>query len=145
MTLLMWSTADRQRPIQDLEWMVAPALMSGQFAVADAQSKDTGMVTPVATVLWAMVSEEVDQRLSQTVDKLAQLKPADWRSGDIPWIVSAIGEPNVVGGLLQQLTKTVFKDRPQDACPRCGRQAGRRPPRIGCPGRVDRLSPFNVP
>lgn len=77
MTLLLWSPADRQRPTQDLEWMVAPALMSGQFAVADAQSKDTGMVTPAATVLWAMVSEEVDQRLSQTVDKLAQLKPAD--------------------------------------------------------------------
>jgi cytolysin-activating lysine-acyltransferase len=111
-TLLMRSPADRQRSLQDLEWMVAPALMTGQFAVADAQSKETGVVMPVGAVLWAFVSPEVDKRLSETGDQGLRLTAAEWRSGEIPWIVMAIGEPKVVGGLLQQLAKTVFKGKP---------------------------------
>ena len=47
-TLLMRSPADKAITLQDLEWMVVPAIMTGQFAVADAQSKETGVVMPVA-------------------------------------------------------------------------------------------------
>lgn len=110
-TLLLRSPGDRQRPIQDLEWMVAPALMTGQFAVADAQSKETGAVMPVAAVLWAFVSPEIDQRLS-AVGETARLAPNEWRSGNIPWVIMAIGDHKVVNGLLQQLARTVFKDTP---------------------------------
>ena len=107
-TLMMRSAADKAITLQDLEWMVVPALMRGQFAVADAQSKDTGAVMPVGAVLWAFVSPEVDQRLSGGADQSMRLQPAEWRSGTIPWIVMAIGENQVLGGLLQQLSKTVF-------------------------------------
>lgn len=111
-TLLLRSPGDRQRPIQDLEWMVAPALMTGQFAVADAQSKETGAVMPVGAVLWAFVSPEVDQRLSNLNDAAPRLAPNEWRSGNIPWVIMAIGDQKILGGLLQQLAKTVFKDGP---------------------------------
>ncbi len=111
-TLLMRSPGDKQRPIQDLEWMVAPAIMTGQFAVADAQSKENGAVMPVGAVLWAHVSAEVDKRLSELGDQAPRLAPNEWRSGDIPWVVMAIGDPKVLSGLLQQLSKTVFKDKP---------------------------------
>ena len=107
-TLLMRSPADKSITLQDLEWMVVPAIMTGQFAVADAQSKETGAVMPVGAVLWAFVSAEVDQKLTANPDQPARLSPGDWRSGDIPWVVMAIGEPKIVGGLLQQLVKTVF-------------------------------------
>ena len=43
-TLMMRSAADKSITLQDLEWMVVPALQTGQFAVAEAQSKDTGAV-----------------------------------------------------------------------------------------------------
>jgi cytolysin-activating lysine-acyltransferase len=111
-TLLMRSETERGRAIGDLEWMVIPALQTGQFAVAEAQSKDTGVVAPVAAVLWAMVSESIDQRLSTHPDQPLKLEPADWRSGRIPWIIAAFGEAKVVGGLLQQLAKTVFTAEP---------------------------------
>jgi hemolysin-activating ACP:hemolysin acyltransferase len=107
-TLLMRSAADKTVTLQDLEWMVVPGLLSGQFAVADAQSKETGAVMPVGAVLWAFVSAEVDQRLSGSLEQNVRLQPTEWRSGDIPWIVLAIGDPNVLGGLLQQLSGTVF-------------------------------------
>lgn len=107
-TLMMRSAADKYITLQDLEWMVVPALQSGQFAVAEAQARDTGAVMPVGAVLWAFVSPEVDQRLSNNLDQPTRLQPAEWRSGDIPWIVMAIGEPKLLGGLLQQLSKSIF-------------------------------------
>lgn len=107
-TLMMRSQENKSITLQDLEWMIVPALQNGQFAVAEAQSKETGAVMPVGAVLWAFVSPEIDQRLSNTLDQPPRLQGADWRSGDIPWIVMAIGEPKLLGGLLQQLSKSVF-------------------------------------
>ena len=110
-TLLLRSSADRQRPLQDLEWLVIPAVNAGQFAVAEAHAKDTGSVMPIGAILWALVSADVDSRLAASLDQPVTLKPEEWRSGDIPWIMAAIGEPKVIQGLLQQLSNTVFKDR----------------------------------
>lgn len=111
-SLLMLSPTEKHYTLQDLEWLVVPAIMTGQFAVADAQSRETGAVMPVGAVLWAHVSADVDRQLSAALDTAPRLRPQDWKSGDIPWIIMSIGDPKVVGGLLQQLTKTVFKDRP---------------------------------
>lgn len=110
-TLLLRSSADRQRPLQDLEWMVIPALNAGQFAIAEAQAKERGVPLPVGAVLWALVSADLDARLTESPDQPVTLRPEDWHSGDIPWIMATIGDPKVVGGLLQQLSKTVFKAR----------------------------------
>lgn len=110
-TLLMRSEADRKRSIAELEWLVTPAIVTGQFVIADAQSKKTGATYPVGTVLWAMVSEEVDERLSDTKNENPKLTPQEWRSGPIPWIVMAIGDKRVVAGLIKKITKDVFKDQ----------------------------------
>lgn len=107
-TLMMRSAADASVSLRDLEWMVVPAIQTGQFAVAEAQSKETGAVMPVAAVLWAFVSDDIDQKLGSNLDQAIRLQPADWRSGQNPWIVMAIGEPKILGGLLQQLSKGVF-------------------------------------
>lgn len=111
-SLLMRSPTEKTHTLQDLEWLVAPAIVTGQFAVADAQSRETGAVMPVGAVLWANVSPEIDQQLSSNLDAPPRLRPQDWRSGDIPWIIMSIGDSRVVGGLLQQLSKSLFKDRP---------------------------------
>lgn len=108
--LLMRSPSDKHHTLGDLDWLVAPALMQRQFALAEAQSKETGMVSPVGGVLWAFVSEDVDKRLSDLSTPL-RLKPNEWRSGDIPWIVLASGDMRVLAGLIQQLNANVFKDK----------------------------------
>jgi cytolysin-activating lysine-acyltransferase len=108
--LMMRSPNERHHTLTDLEWLIVPGLINRQYALAEAQSKETGMVSPVGGVLWAFVSEEVDKRLSDLSTPL-RLKPSEWRSGDIPWIVSAHGDNRVLAGLIQQLTTTLFKDR----------------------------------
>jgi hemolysin-activating ACP:hemolysin acyltransferase len=109
--LAMRTQATRHHTLQDLEWLVAPAVLTGQFALAEAQAKTTGLVTPVGAVLWAMVSEETDRRLTAELEAPMRLRPDEWRAGAIPWIVLTLGDQRVVGGLLKQLTETVFKNR----------------------------------
>jgi hemolysin-activating ACP:hemolysin acyltransferase len=109
-TMLMRSPADKHHTLGDLEWLVVPALAHRQYALAEAQSKETGAISPVGGVLWALVSEEVDKRLSD-LSAPVRLKPNEWRSGDIPWIVLATGDKRILAGLIEQLSKTVFKDR----------------------------------
>lgn len=111
-TLLLRSEKDKNRPIGDLEWMFIPAISTGQFAIADAQSKKTGAISPIGAVLWATVSEEIDAKLSDTTNEQVRLRPEDWRSGSIPWIVMAMGDKRVVAGLIKKLSKDVFKTQP---------------------------------
>lgn len=110
--LAMRTQSTRHHTLQDLEWLIAPAVLTGQFALAEAQAKTTGLVTPVGAVLWALVSEETDRRLTAELDTPLRLRPDEWRGGPIPWIVLTLGDQRVVGGLLKQLTETAFKDRP---------------------------------
>jgi hemolysin-activating ACP:hemolysin acyltransferase len=86
--------------------------MAGQFLVAEAQSKTQGFLTPVAAALWAKVSKEVDQRLSQNLDAPPQLSPQDWNSGDIGWLIVLAGNVQALAPLLKQLQETTFKGRP---------------------------------
>lgn len=109
--VLMRSPHYRSRPIADLQWLVVPAVLSNQFMLAEARSKESGFLAPVGVVLWAMVSDEVDQRLRNELDKPFKLEPKEWRSGTNPWLVDAVGPPQVVGGMLQRLQGQVLKDQ----------------------------------
>ncbi len=102
-SLVMRTKVWRERPIRDLEELILPPLLSGQFSIAEAQSKANGLVSPVAVVLWARVSADVDQRLASQLDQPLRLAPAEWTSGDILWVVEAIGEPKVLREMLKRL------------------------------------------
>jgi hypothetical protein len=62
--LLMRSPHYRYAFISDLEWMVMPAISSGQLVLGEARHKETGVAAPVAVIMWACVSDEVDARLT---------------------------------------------------------------------------------
>lgn len=104
-SVVMRSEGWRQRPIADLEALILPPLISGQFTVAEAMSKSHGAVAPVAVVLWARVSTEVDRRLSAALDAPICLSPPEWTSGDQIWIIEAIGEPAILRPMLQRLAQ----------------------------------------
>jgi hemolysin-activating ACP:hemolysin acyltransferase len=107
-TILMRSPQHRERPLADLEWLVLPAILSGQFRVAQAQQ--SGTAVPVGVALWASVSTPVDQRLSD-LSVPWRLQPDEWRSGDIPWLVELVADPVTQQALLKHLGETVFKGR----------------------------------
>ena len=96
----------------DLEWMILPAVLSGQYYVAEFQHTETGARTPVAAVLWASVSDETDRRLAATPGQKIRLRPDEWASGQHLWIVDLAGEPQVIAHALQMLATTRFKDAP---------------------------------
>jgi cytolysin-activating lysine-acyltransferase len=108
-SLLMRSAQHRRYPIAALQWLVLPPLLTGQFSIAEARSKENGASAPVAVALWAKVSPEVDKRLSEALEQPIQLRPREWRSGDIPWLVAAIGDPRAMPQFLKHLGETVFK------------------------------------
>lgn len=94
----------------DLEWLVVPPILGGQCAVMEAKINDRQV--PVAAALWASVSEEVDKRLLQNLTTAFKLRPDEWRSGDILWLIDAVGDAKSVALLLTQVQETIFKERP---------------------------------
>jgi cytolysin-activating lysine-acyltransferase len=110
--VLMRSPHYRKYTLADLEWLVIPPLSAGQFRIGEVKpDKNQGAAMPVAVVLWASVSEEVDRRLMEADSASFQLKPEEWKSGDILWLVHAAGETRFVKHVVEQLTKTTLKGR----------------------------------
>lgn len=111
--VFMRSQHYRAYTIGDLEWLLIPAITNRQYRIAEARldQADGGRALPAGIVLWAMVSPEVDQRLMEEKNGTPKLQPAEWTSGDIPWLVHAAGESRFVRPIVKDLMETTFKDR----------------------------------
>lgn len=105
----MRSDPFKRIPLQEVEALVVPAVSTGQFLLAEAQSKTNGFISPVAVVMWATVSEQVDARLAANPQTAIQLAPDDWRSGSIPWLIAMAGDPRMTNSMLKQLHETIVK------------------------------------
>ena len=110
-TVLMRSPQHKHLALADLEWLVFPPLTTGQFAIANVQAKEGGASMPAALVLWASVSPDVDKKLSENLSGPMRLRPDEWKSGDILWLIEAVGDGRVVPGLLKQLSENALKGR----------------------------------
>jgi hemolysin-activating ACP:hemolysin acyltransferase len=111
--VLMRSPHYKEYKIGDLEWLLLPPITSGQFRIGEVKLDQAqgGATVPAALVLWALVSPEVDKRLTETTEAEPKLTPAEWTSGDIPWLVHAAGETRFVRSVVDQLMATTFKNR----------------------------------
>jgi cytolysin-activating lysine-acyltransferase len=96
----MRSAQHRILSLGDLDWLVLPAMANGQYSIA--QISQAGTPTPIGVLLWAMVSADVEQRLLNSAGPL-KLQPAEWRSGDIPWVVEVAGDARTEDALLRHL------------------------------------------
>jgi cytolysin-activating lysine-acyltransferase len=108
-SVLMRSAHYKHYALSDLEWLVVPPMRLGQCAVMEATVN--GRQAPVAVALWASASHEVDRRLSENLNIPIKLGPDEWRSGDVLWLIDAVGEANAIPRLLRQVQETVFKER----------------------------------
>jgi hemolysin-activating ACP:hemolysin acyltransferase len=109
--VLSRSPVHKHYSIADIEWMVLPPVMTGQFYVAEATDKERGFRAPIAVATWAFVSEEVDRRLESLAGGLLRLRPDEWRSGTIGWLIDAAGNPAGVRAALRWLGEGPFKER----------------------------------
>lgn len=102
-SILMRTPETKALALADLEWLLLPPLNNQQTVVAEARDKDGKAKGPVGVVLWATVSPAVDARLSNDRAAIPHMAPHDWKSGDIAWIITAIGRPEVVRAMLEQI------------------------------------------
>jgi cytolysin-activating lysine-acyltransferase len=128
--VLMRDPNFRKMRLADLEWLVLPPVMAGQFQLAQAPSplgrvkgkdagrersedggQEGGVLVPVAVALWARVSDAVDKALSENLDQPVRLRPADWAGGDNIWLMAVAGDRRAVPKFLEQLAETEFKGR----------------------------------
>jgi hemolysin-activating ACP:hemolysin acyltransferase len=110
--VLSRSSAHKHYSLADIEWMVMPPVIAGQFYVAEAADKERGFRAPVAVVTWAFVSEEVDQLLQEQAAPLRRLRPDEWKNGVIGWLIDAAGDSVGVRTALQWLAAGPFKEQP---------------------------------
>jgi cytolysin-activating lysine-acyltransferase len=111
-TIFMRSPEFRNLPLAELESLVVPAIVTNQFLIAEAQSKENGSVTPVGAALWAEVSADVDNRLSMNLGRPLKIAPNEWKGGNIAWLIAIAGNADVVNSILHQLRKTTLKGSP---------------------------------
>jgi hemolysin-activating ACP:hemolysin acyltransferase len=101
-SVLSQSPHYRHYTLSDLEWLVVPPLRTGQCAILNAPSPGL----PVA--LWASVSPEVDGRLSQNLTAPIRLRPDEWCSGEILWLIDVVGRRDTAQRLLSRLQTAVL-------------------------------------
>jgi hemolysin-activating ACP:hemolysin acyltransferase len=104
------SPAHKHFSLADIEWIILPAVLNNQFYVAQLANKETGFHAPIAVATWAFVSEEVDRRLQSNLSRGVRLRPDEWKSGDIGWIVDLVGDPRGIAGAIEWLKAGPFKE-----------------------------------
>ena len=111
-SVLMRSGSYKHFSLSDLEWLVVPPVLTQQFVLAEARKGEDGISAPIAVALWASVSDEVDKKLMAMTSGPLKLRPDEWKSGEILWLIDAIGPQQVLTGMVDNLQKNVFKGRP---------------------------------
>jgi hemolysin-activating ACP:hemolysin acyltransferase len=112
LALLMASPRHAGMTLAEANGFIAPAIALGQFAMVGAQQVENGPMAIAGAAWWAFVSPEVDQRLSESREAHLRLQPQDWKSGDQPWVIEAIGDPKIINDLIGKLAERHFTNRP---------------------------------
>lgn len=90
------------------------ALATNQVTVVRGKLKDqNGLTVPIGLALWAHVSEDVDKKLEaqQQANMPFRLAPHEWKSGEIPWLLTVLAPKEVAQELEKKLEGSVSKDK----------------------------------
>lgn len=109
--ILMGSSIHKHYSLADLEWLLVPAFLNNQFWVAEAHKKDGAITSPIGLALWAKVSKEVDEKLSANLDKPLRMRPDEWNSGEILWLIHVVGSSKIMQEMITQLQKITFEGK----------------------------------
>ena len=88
--------------LSDLEWMVMPPILLGQYRIFRAEGRVVGFAA------WAYLSETAEARLQEPAPRLA---PADWKSGDRLWLVNIFAAQGFAEAMLTELRQTALAGR----------------------------------
>lgn len=101
--LMSRSPIHKHLMMTDLEWLVIPPVMLGQFRLWQK------MGTPIGFASWAYLGEEAEERI---VEKgIRRLMPTDWKSGSTLWLVDFIAPLGGQDEMVKELREKVFAGR----------------------------------
>lgn len=86
--------------IADLEWLVMPPVLAGQYRIFRTEQG------PIGVALWAYLSEKAEKRIAEGLGRLA---PKEWRSGENLWIIDLVAPFGGEDKMIEDMKKTVFK------------------------------------
>ncbi len=89
--------------LNDLEWLVIPAVANKQFKIFRNQKNE-----PVAFISWANINTDVEKRILQGG---AKLSPNEWNSGKNVWIIDIIAPFGAPINALEELLNTDLKEK----------------------------------
>jgi cytolysin-activating lysine-acyltransferase len=107
--LLMRSPQLKRCPIEELEWLLLPAIQTLNYSIAKARTPERVLPMPVGAVVWAAVCDTVDARMTENFKVLKDLSPQDWKGGNNIWLILAEGHPSVIQSMLANLARNRFK------------------------------------
>lgn len=110
-SVLIKSPSHNEKSLASLDAAILPAVATGQFAIAQATIRNTGVSKPVAFLTWANFSDEVDAALQKTIDMPFPKQPNEWRGGNVVWITEAAGESKHVMRLIEHHRRTIWRGR----------------------------------
>lgn len=104
--LLTRSAPHQSMTIGDIKKGLLAPIMLGQYMLAGRGKDDTTGSVPVTALIWARVSDQVDQRLMQARSAAINLAAEEWQSGDIVWLTEAVGDLRAVPEMVERLRST---------------------------------------
>ncbi len=104
--LLTRSQPHQSMTIADIKRGLIAPIMLGQYVLAGRPSEEGAGSPPVAVLIWARVSDAVDQRLAAAQSAKIELASGEWRSGDIVWLTDAAGDLRLVPQMVTRLRAT---------------------------------------
>ncbi|MCR4377237.1 MAG: toxin-activating lysine-acyltransferase [Rhodospirillales bacterium] len=97
--LMMSAPNHKHLFLSDLEWLVVPPILAGQFRVFKREG------VPVAYASWAFLTEEAEQRL---LAGHSRLKLEDWSAGDRAWLIDLTAPFGGAEDIARELKAKVF-------------------------------------
>ena len=110
-SILMFSKNYQDMTLQQLTRVILPVLVANQYVIVEAQSDEHEVTSPVGLLLWARVSDELDQAMIDNADRQPRLNGRQWYSGENYWIIETIGKPKIVQAMIQKMVSGPFKDK----------------------------------
>ncbi len=117
-SVMMFSRRFQKMTLSELRKFVLPAVTTNQYLVAEARAKDSQITTPLGVLLWARLSDELNQKLVAQNGTRSLLSGDEWNSGSHLWIIETIGSPKIVKAMVHQLIEGPFKEQAFKFCTR---------------------------
>jgi cytolysin-activating lysine-acyltransferase len=97
--LMARSQLHRHLMITDMEWLLLPPIMLGQFRMWQDNGK------PVGFASWAYLGEEAEERI--TKKGIRRLMPTDWKTGEALWLIDFIAPFGNGEKMIQELREVI--------------------------------------